>query len=122
MNLLERGKRLIQDECYIVQKQVDELDEEVQVDTRLGSKMLSVDWVRPNTLNDLEDFVSYVKLVEELRMGSCALTFYVELHECVQQVLHSNPDISFRLHGVLFRLNAKVVGLRLGIIEHFSGF
>ena len=70
MNLLERGKRLIQDECYIVQKQVDELDEEVQVDTRLGSKMLSVDWVRPNTLDDLEDFVSYVELIIELGMSS----------------------------------------------------
>jgi hypothetical protein len=56
-------------------------------------KVVSVNRVWPNALDDLEDLKPDVELVVELCVHACALAFVVEFHEGMQQMLCSKVMI-----------------------------
>lgn len=48
-------------------------------------KLLSINVINPYAFDDLEDFISYVELVVESRIGSRRLALDVEFHQGMQQ-------------------------------------
>jgi hypothetical protein len=61
------------------------LNKETPVDLAFFDKLLSVNIINPYAFDDLKDFISYVELVVESRVGSSRLALDVEFHQSMQQ-------------------------------------